>query len=188
MSRTTDFDREEIISKAMHVFWTKGYEGTSLKDLTEATGLLKGSLYNSFQSKENLYVLCMEKYGNHSRSFFYKEGDPKLYLKSFFKRLVSEGSRPENISGCLVMNSCLELASSNNAGAEASKALFEAVEMNFENVVNLIIRDTDKNAQECKTNLITAAFSIREISKFKKDKKFLKQIANNALKSLDLSI
>ena len=188
MSRTTDFDREEIISKAMHIFWNKGYEGTSLTDLTEATGLLKGSLYNSFKSKENLYLLCMEKYGNYSRSFFYKEGDPKQYLKEFFKRLVSEGAKPENISGCLVMNSCLEHASSHNAGAQASKSLFESVEKNFENVVKLIIKDTDKSALECKTSLITAAFSIREISKFRKDRKFLKQIANNALKELDISI
>lgn len=188
MSRTTDFDKEEIISKAMHVFWTKGYEGTSLKDLTQATGLLKGSLYNTFKSKENLFLICLEKYGSYSRSFFYKEGDPKIYLKNFFTRLVNEGSKAHNTSGCLIMNSCLELAGLDTAPAKKTKALFSATELNFENTVKAIFKEMDVDIEKYKASLITAAFSIREISKFKKNKNFLKKIANNSLKDFGLEI
>lgn len=188
MSRTTDFDKEDIISKAMSIFWTKGYEGTTMMDIQQATGLLKGSLYNSFKSKENLFLLCLEKYASNSRQNFYTEGDPKAYLKKFFKRLVDEGVQEDNTDGCLIMNSCIELADSKNAAAKKSKDLFASVELNFENVVRAIIENSNQDAQKYKTSLITAAFSIREISKFKKDKKFLKQIANNALKELDIAI
>jgi len=188
MSRTTDFDKDEILHKAMVIFWEKGYEGTSLKDLIEATGLLKGSLYNTFKSKENLFLLCLEKYGQYSRSFFYKDGDPKEYLINFFNRLVSEGTNEANSKGCLIMNTCLELADSESLPATKSKALFEAVEINFDNVLKNLIIDSKLNTIQYRNNLITAAFSIREISKFKKDKKFLKQIANNALKDLSVQI
>ncbi len=188
MSRSTEFDREEIILKAMNLFWKKGYEGTSLKDLTNETGLLKGSLYNSFKSKENLFLLCLDRYGQHSRSFFYKEGDPDLYLKNFFQRLVDEGVKKENTKGCLIMNSCIELADTNSAPAVKTKNLFTAVELNFENVLKQYENISKPERDKLKTNFISAAFSIREISKFRKEKKFLRQIANNALKDVGLKI
>lgn len=190
MSRNTDFNKEEVVGKAMEVFWNKGYEKTSMRDLVEATGLLKGSLYNTFESKENLFLLCLEKYGAHSRSFYFSEGDdPKAYLKKFFKRLVDEGVDKDFTKGCLIMNSCLEFMGKDNALGKKSSALFSAVELNLGNVASAIaIEDSSINVEKTKTNLISAAFSIREISKFRKDKKFLKQIANNALNDLKLNI
>ncbi|MFT6632709.1 MAG: TetR/AcrR family transcriptional repressor of nem operon [Bacteriovoracaceae bacterium] len=188
MSRTVDFDEEVILEKAVQIFWNKGYDGTSLKDLIEGTGLLKGSLYNTFKSKENLFLLCLDKYGSYSKSFFYTNGDPKEYIKKFFTRLVREGAKKENTKGCLIMNSCLEFAEQDNAPAKKTKALFSAVELNFENVAKLLVNNPKKDHLKLKTSLVTAAFSIREISKFKKDKQFLKQIANNALKEIDLAI
>ena len=192
MSRTADFDKEDIINKAMEVFWLKGFEGTTIKDLVSETGLLKGSLYNTFKSKENLFLLCLEKYGTHSRTFFYKEGDPRLYLKKFFTRLVQEGSKKDYVKGCLIMNSSMEMANLDSAPARKTKVLFSATEKNFENVVDAIIASspagTYPNKANLKNNLLTAAFSIREISKFRKDKKFLINIANNALRDFDLKI
>lgn len=188
MSRIISFDKEEIIQKAMNIFWEKGYEGTSLKDLTQATGLLKGSLYNTFKSKENLFLTCLEKYGSYSRSFHYVSGDPKEYLVKFFTRLVTEGSKKENIRGCMIMNSCLELGHLDSPSAQKAKNLFQAVELNFQKVISQFDNIDAKERIYLKDNLITAAFSIREISKFRKDKRFLKQIANNVLKEFDLQI
>ncbi|MAF91620.1 MAG: hypothetical protein CL674_10155 [Bdellovibrionaceae bacterium] len=188
MSRTTEFKKEEIIEKAMQVFWEKGYDQTSLKDLIEATGLLKGSLYNTFGSKEKLFLECLEHYGQFSKSRHYKEGDPVLYLKKFFKRLIAEGVDRDFRKGCLIMNSCLEFANQENALAKKAQTLFAATELNLKNVAELACAQQNKNSEELKTNLITAAFSIREISKFRKDKKFLTQIANRALEDFGVQI
>ena len=182
------FDREESIEKAMQVFWQKGYDQTSLKDLIDATGLLKGSLYNSFGSKEKLFLECLEYYGEFSRSRHYKDGDPVLYLKNFFKRLISEGIDRDFRKGCLIMNSCLEFANQENPLAKKAQTLFAATELNLKNVAELASIKHSKSPEELKTNLITAAFSIREISKFRKDKKFLTQIANRALEDFGVQI
>ncbi|MBC76044.1 MAG: hypothetical protein CME64_08500 [Halobacteriovoraceae bacterium] len=188
MSRTPDFDRDEIIGKAMEVFWNKGYENTSMRDLMDATGLLKGSLYNTFGSKEKLFMLCLEKYSVYSRGLFYKKGDPKEYLVKFFKRLVDEGVKKDFTKGCLIMNSCLEFMGKNALGEKASD-MFAATELNLANVAKAIAEENSSlEVDKVKTNLISAAFSIREISKFRKDRKFLKQIANNALRDFDLMI
>jgi TetR/AcrR family transcriptional repressor of nem operon len=190
MSRTIDFDKDEILSKAMNVFWNKGYENTSMKDLMSATDLLKGSLYNTFKSKENLFLLCLDRYGENSSSLHYKQGDPSLYLQVFFSRLVDEGASKSFTKGCFIMNSCMEFAYENSVLSKKAKSLFSKTEKNFQNVLEALFSQ-NKNEVEIeriKNLLMAAAFSIREISKFKKDKVFLAQIANNALKEINIHI
>ncbi|WP_456677935.1 TetR/AcrR family transcriptional regulator [Bradyrhizobium sp. RDM12] len=55
MSRPREFDETEVMDKALELFWRQGYEGTSLNDLLDATGLTKSSLYAAFGSKEDLF-------------------------------------------------------------------------------------------------------------------------------------
>jgi AcrR family transcriptional regulator len=62
MSRAGEFDEAEVLDKALRVFWQQGYEGTSLIDLLEATGLTKSSLYSAFGDKENLFHRVVERY------------------------------------------------------------------------------------------------------------------------------
>ncbi len=189
MSRSIDFDKEEVIRSAMEVFWDKGYENTSMKDLIEATGLLKGSLYNSFGSKEKLFMACLKMYGNQSKkNYFSTQEDPKSYLKNFFKRLVNEGKNKKFTKGCLIMNSCLEFSNGRDNMADLSMSFFNATEDNFKKVVIAIKGENSSSLDVDTTRLITAAFSIREISKFRKDEAFLKQIANTALKEFGVSI
>jgi len=56
------FDAGRALDAALRVFWAKGYEGASLDDLTEATGLARPSLYNAFGNKEALFLACVERY------------------------------------------------------------------------------------------------------------------------------
>jgi AcrR family transcriptional regulator len=62
MSRTREFDVDHAIDAALHVFWQKGYEGTSLSALTEALGINRPSLYAAFGSKEGLFQRAVERY------------------------------------------------------------------------------------------------------------------------------
>lgn len=62
--RPRTFCKEQALEKALNVFWEKGYEGTSLQDLTEAMGINKPSLYAAFGNKETLFVKAMDRYTN----------------------------------------------------------------------------------------------------------------------------
>lgn len=62
MSRTRDFDIDQAVDQAMLLFWRKGYEGTSLTDLTDAMGINRPSLYAAFGSKEGLFQRTVERY------------------------------------------------------------------------------------------------------------------------------
>lgn len=62
MARTREFDTEAAVSRAMELFWTRGYEATSLRDLTSRLGIGQGSLYAAFGDKDGLYRAALEHY------------------------------------------------------------------------------------------------------------------------------
>jgi TetR/AcrR family transcriptional repressor of nem operon len=62
MGRTKEFEPDEALDAAMRLFWRSGYEGTSMADLVEATGVARAGLYATFGGKHELYLLALERY------------------------------------------------------------------------------------------------------------------------------
>ncbi len=62
MARPREFDEREVLDQALMVFWTKGFDGASISDLTEATGLGRASLYATFGDKEGLFRAAVQHY------------------------------------------------------------------------------------------------------------------------------
>lgn len=67
MARPAAYDRDEVLTKAMRLFWAKGYQGTSIKDLEAALDLRPGSIYSGFGSKERLFDEALRVYATGSR-------------------------------------------------------------------------------------------------------------------------
>src|SRR6187399_1247477 len=70
VGRPRAFDIDAALEKAMQVFWQKGYEGTSLSDLTEAMGINRPSLYAAYGNKEELFRKALDRYGAGPASYF----------------------------------------------------------------------------------------------------------------------
>lgn len=62
MSRPKSYNEKTVLDAAMLCFWHKGYFATSMKDLERSTGLTPGSLYNSFGSKDGLFLQSLDHY------------------------------------------------------------------------------------------------------------------------------
>ena len=111
MPRPPSFDRDAAIDAAMRVFWAYGYAQTPLSALTEATGLGKGSLYNAFSSKAELFLLALEAYGKrYSAPLVGALETPDIFeavdqLLTAHAKQIASGDTPP---GCMTVAGSLE--------------------------------------------------------------------------------
>ena len=113
MARPREFDPDAALDRAMHVFWAKGYEATSLDDLCDATGLSRSSLYATFGDKRHLLLQSLDLYSDRSAARFtaalavrpIRKGMRRL-LDEFIEQIVSTQGR----WGCFIGNCVAELA------------------------------------------------------------------------------
>ncbi|MEH6651619.1 MAG: TetR/AcrR family transcriptional regulator [Motiliproteus sp.] len=111
--RKRAFDKEEALTKAIHVFWENGYSGTSLTDLTAALGINKPSLYAAFGNKEQLFTAALDHYMEEARTKFLCLTDPsdaplKARLKTFLYGIVDGVTDCESPKGCLFVKTTCE--------------------------------------------------------------------------------
>lgn len=115
MPRPKAFNPEETLEKAMHVFWHKGYESTSMEDLLEAMDLNSGSLYAAFGSKRELFLKAMDHYckegGVGGRFSILQQPGPALPLiRRFFEAMLEFILSDPLRRGCLITNTVVEMA------------------------------------------------------------------------------
>ena len=70
MARPKGFDEETALAAALEVFWEKGFEATSVQDLTERMGIQKASLYNTFGDKRALFVRALDAYSTDTIAWY----------------------------------------------------------------------------------------------------------------------
>jgi TetR/AcrR family transcriptional repressor of nem operon len=111
--RPLEFDPDEALGAAVHVFWTKGYEATSLTDLLDAMALSKSSLYQSFGSKQQLFERCLRRYADDltssMRTSLLGGASPRRFIEETFMAVARTAESPAGDRGCLVANSASEL-------------------------------------------------------------------------------
>ncbi len=114
MVRPREFNEEQALDAAMQVFWEKGYEATSLSDLTSRMGIQKPSIYSAFGDKKALFETALRKYNQfHAssvRSRLQNKPSVKEGIRAFFEGLIDEeyGGQPNR--GCFCINTMAELA------------------------------------------------------------------------------
>ncbi|GAA4227734.1 AcrR family transcriptional regulator [Streptosporangium album] len=118
MARPRTFDEERVLDTAMRVFWANGYEATTTRDLCEAVGLDRSSVYNAFTSKHELFKRALIRYidtmTTAQREILEDQGRPAVErIRALFAKIVndeSENRRNGRGFGCLTVNTTVELA------------------------------------------------------------------------------
>jgi len=123
--RPREFCVEDALAKALRVFWSKGFEGASMTDLTEAMGITRPSLYAAFGNKESLFRKALDLYEREKMDYVGKA------LAKPTARGVAEvllrGS-VENITSCDEPHGCLGVITSVTCGDEAQSIRAEVLE------------------------------------------------------------
>ncbi|TAN52266.1 MAG: TetR/AcrR family transcriptional regulator [Methylococcaceae bacterium] len=114
IGRPLEFDPDQALHDAMHVFWCKGYEATSLQDLLKAMDLSKSSFYQTFGSKQQLFERCIGRYresmATAMRERLDRAASGRQFIAEMFYAVADEPNGPVKPRGCLVMNTANEFA------------------------------------------------------------------------------
>ncbi len=114
MGRPVKFNREPLVDKAMHLFWRKGYEATSVQDLGEELDLHPGSLYNTFGDKHTLFLAALDRYAVTAGCFIpnllRQPGSYRGAIENVFRTSVTFLASEEGRRGCLMTNVAMECA------------------------------------------------------------------------------
>lgn len=192
MGRPYEFDRNETLSKAMDVFWEKGYKATSIDDLVDRMGIQRGSIYNTFGDKHELFLTAVEHYGDIVTSRTLKvleaDGSPLGNIKKFFEVIVN--TPPDRRSrGCLISNTVVELAPHDEEVAKVVKGIMKKIESAFHRCLVRAIECGElpekTNARVLSNFLATSTHGLIVTGKSTPDKRHLKDVVNVILSTLE---
>ena len=114
MAGTKKFEPERALGEAMDLFWSRGYEATSVRDLMACMGIGRGSLYDTFGDKHALFLAALDRYEGARASgaiaTLDAPGSARGAVRSVFERTVRQLAGDEERRGCLLANSAVELA------------------------------------------------------------------------------
>lgn len=119
MPRPRLYDIDDVVRRAMEVFWRKGYVATALSDLYEATGLKPGNLYATFKDKETLFRRAFEAYAEEFRSTLPANVEGKMAIIAWLRTQARLASADPERKGCLIVNTVTE----REAHSEATRRL-----------------------------------------------------------------
>jgi TetR/AcrR family transcriptional regulator, transcriptional repressor for nem operon len=118
MSRPKEFNPDDAIEKAMQVFWHKGYGATSMEDLLSAMDLNRGSLYDTFGDKRQLFLKVVNRYCTTfvgpKFSLLNQPGPGIPALRRFIHGMIEGTLADPQRRGCLIANTVMELAPHEN--------------------------------------------------------------------------
>jgi len=111
VGRPREFDEAAVLDAAMEAFWSKGYEATSLADLCACTGLHKGSLYQAFGDKHQLFMRALRHYSDSQfhevQALLNTVDSPLARIRTVVHKICDDAGSEK---GCLMINSLVELA------------------------------------------------------------------------------
>ena len=143
MSRKKAFSEDNVLEKAMQVFWDNGYEATSVRLLEKEMGINQFSIYATFENKKNLFIESLKKYREYVKTNRFQgllKNNAKLKdLDTFFHDFAQAIRNGQKHRGCLVVNSTGEI------GAKDTEIMIELCNY-YDFVKNMILHVLQNSA------------------------------------------
>lgn len=146
MARKKEYIEEEVLEKAMNLFWRKGYEATSMKMLEEEMGINKFSIYSGFGNKNGLYVKAMKMYRVRLGEITNKlaaSSNGVSGIKQYFYDFIEFAKEKGLCKGCLITNTANEIDDKTDANilAEISKFSHDVKQLFINNLQQDLTKD-----------------------------------------------
>ena len=190
MPRRKEFDRTKVLDKAMHLFWTRGYEATSISDLCEHMGINRGSLYDTYGSKERLYIEALQHYLKLNQIELQPDQSTSgiALIKEIFDGIVETSVNDENRRGCFIANTITELSPHHQEVADLCEISRNNYEMMFHDLLSHAQQQgeipSERDIRQLARFLVNNVYGLRIMAKTSNDENLLNDIVQIAMLAL----
>jgi len=193
MARTKEFDKEEVLTKAMYTFLQNGYEGTSMQTLVSTMGINRGSLYDTFGDKRSLFLAAIAHYEatvvKSAVGSLMSHDAGKQTIINLFRDLVIGMAQEENCYGCLMTNTAVELCPHDAEAKSRIDTHFCQIARAFKHALSQAQAkgeiDSDRNLDSMAKYLTSSMQGLRVMGKVNRDAQTLNSIVDVILSVLD---
>ncbi|MBB6672953.1 TetR/AcrR family transcriptional regulator [Cohnella nanjingensis] len=181
MVRPREFDEEQALDEAMQLFWEKGYEATSLSDLTSRMGIQRPSIYSAYGDKKALFEAALRRYSNvHAaqvRGKLQHQSSAKEAFRAFFEDLVAEEYQASPNRGCFCINTMVELAPHDEKFEVLTREHQMYLSVLFQETIEQGIRSgelaANTNAKALAQTFVVALIGLTVMMKSRPDRRFV---------------
>ncbi|WP_428422477.1 TetR/AcrR family transcriptional regulator [Methylibium sp.] len=194
MGRLREFDTDEVLDRAIDVFWAQGFDATAVQQLCRATGLNSGSLYAAFGDKRGLFVQALQRYMRvvSHRAIERLSGNPSGLdgIHDYFSTLIDGMVHGKRKWGCLVTNSVVEFSLRDAEIAESYRLHFARLEASFAGAIERAHRSGELvravPAAQAATFLVCTVQGLNVLAKTRPERRVLETVVAVALGALSI--
>jgi TetR/AcrR family transcriptional regulator, transcriptional repressor for nem operon len=192
MPKVKLFKEEEVLDTITQLFWTKGYNGTSIDELVTASGLSRSSLYDTFGGKHELFLKSLQYYLQQThdalKEALEKISSPKKKTEFFFRFAVDDILNDKKRKGCFMVNSSTELCNLDKKVSGMALNNMDNVTDQFTQWIKEAQRAGEifntQSARSLATSLYASFCGMRVMGQTNPDKKMLDDVVKGVMQLL----
>ena len=191
MPRTKQFDREEVLQKAMELFWKKGFHATSIQDLVTHLGINRASMYDTFGGKDQLFRESLQYYRQlnsiklRSIEKILESQSAHSFLDNFFAIELQNLKKDKDYKGCFVVNTTTELANQSTDILQLLRGNMKGAVKMFSRIIEIAQEkgevSSDRSAEAIGRHLFTFFNGLKVVAKIETNQKKLAELIEEEL-------
>lgn len=139
VARLIEFDRPQVVNRALALFWRQGYQATTLADLLQVMGISRSSFYAAFGDKRSFFIECLDLWAARTLGLVQRtraEMPPLDALQDFFERGYVEARSSRVSWGCMLVNTVLEMAGVDDGLAARASSHLADMQLIFKDILD----------------------------------------------------
>ena len=191
VGRPRKFNADEVLDRAMQVFWRRGFRGTSLNELARELGIEKPSLYAAFGNKEQLFLKALDRYasGFGRRAVLMLQETPsgKAAIEALLSAFAAQLADADSPAGCMIANCAVECR---DLSASINRELVEWLEATEKAILDRLKRARKEgdlapgeDIRALARYFATVLQGMVALSRIKRDAKELRHVVRIALRA-----
>ncbi|MET0929202.1 MAG: TetR/AcrR family transcriptional regulator [Aeromicrobium sp.] len=189
MARPRQFDEQQLLDVATDLFWSKGFDATSIDDVSLAAGVGNGSIYAAYGSKMGLFLLAFERYCDQRAAFVEDvmrsaKGSARDAAHDFFDAIIDDCAAQPGRRGCLMISSVALLTPRVPEVATLSRRATDRMERSLAARLSIVLDRPAEELSVLSAHLVLVSQGLIQLSRQGASRERLQEIAAISVEAL----